>query len=102
LIWNHARKGPIEGTIVKDEDEWLTIRLTTDHKLTLMSPTRRGEVQEQGSLLTVRKSLLTVVNATTTESQLEGSTTTRGSLTANNRPLTLISLGQTTVSITFE
>lgn len=49
-VWRHTRKGLIHGIVVKDEGEWLTIRLTKDHY--------NGDA---GDLLAVRTSYLTEV-----------------------------------------
>lgn len=59
--WNHSRKGRITGEIIRDDGEWVDIRLTGDHELRYKSEANRGRVDEAGEVLTVRKSLLTEI-----------------------------------------
>lgn len=48
--WNHTRKGRIEGEVVRDDGEFVDLKLTTNH--------RHGA---RGETITVRKSFLTEV-----------------------------------------
>jgi len=57
--WIHSRKGRIEGTIVREDETWMQIRLSSDHELRYGSESNRGRIDEAGDVLTVRKRLLT-------------------------------------------
>lgn len=59
--WMHQRKGRITGVIVGEVDEWLQIELCGDHRLNYAAEDNQGRVDEDGHLLTVRKSFLTEV-----------------------------------------
>lgn len=58
-VWNHRRKGRIEGEIVWEHGDWVRIRLTGEHHLRYMSEANRGRVHEDGDQITVRRRLLT-------------------------------------------
>ncbi|WP_217997707.1 hypothetical protein, partial [Gordonia soli] len=66
-VWQHSRKGRIEGEIVWQKGEWIHIRLTGDHHLRFASEANRGRVELDGSHITVRRSLLTPAPAPDTE-----------------------------------
>jgi hypothetical protein len=59
--WLHSRKGRIRGTVVREDDVWVTIRLAGDHALRYASQGNRGRVDEDGEPLVVRRSLLTEI-----------------------------------------
>lgn len=56
--WIHSRKGEIEGEVVKDEGDFVSIQLTAEATLKWRSEDRRGSINEVGEILTVRKSFL--------------------------------------------
>ncbi|QKY80055.1 hypothetical protein SEA_DOGGS_55 [Gordonia phage Doggs] len=57
-VWNHRRKGRIEGEIIWERDDWVHIRLTGDHRLSYGSESNRGRIDVDGECITVRRSLL--------------------------------------------
>jgi hypothetical protein len=60
MKWIHARKGIVEGEIVREEGEWVDIKLTGDQTLR----TARGwDDCHDGDVVTVRKSFLREVPA---------------------------------------
>lgn len=56
--WSHARKGMIQGIEVGGDAEWLRIRLIGDHELRYASTSNRGRIDEDGEILTVRRTLV--------------------------------------------
>ena len=50
--FTHTRKGVIEGEVVKDDGEWMTIRLSHAYEDSRVS-------LDEGETLKVRKSLIT-------------------------------------------
>jgi len=64
--WNHARKGIIEGTIIREDDEWVDIELSRKTRAAdWPDPFKDGFRPVYAStkqVLRVRKSLLTEVD----------------------------------------
>lgn len=60
-VWQHSRKGRIEGVVVREDDTWVDVRLTGDHELNYYSQCYRGCLDVDGSVITLRKSLMTEV-----------------------------------------
>lgn len=58
MKWRHSRKGIIEGDIVGDDGTFVRIRLKGDHEMTYISASNAGRVDEDGEVITVRKSFL--------------------------------------------
>lgn len=54
--WVHDRKGRIIGTVVRQDDTWMWVRLVGDHRLMYGSESYRGRVDEDGDVLCVRAS----------------------------------------------
>lgn len=63
-VWIHSRKGRIEGEVVREDDTWMTVKLTGDHELHYYSQAYRGDVDVDGSTITLRKSLMRPVDVT--------------------------------------
>lgn len=61
-VWNHSRKGRIEGVVVREDDEWMWVRLTGEHRPRYASEAMRGLRHFDGDVMTLRKSLMTVVD----------------------------------------
>lgn len=59
--WRHRRQGLITGVIIGGDDTWAKIRLHGDHRLSYMSESNRGRIDEDGDVLTVRREFLTEV-----------------------------------------
>ncbi|AON97354.1 hypothetical protein BIZ71_gp61 [Gordonia phage Hedwig] len=57
-VWNHRRRGRIEGEIIWERDDWVHIRLVGDHRLSYGSESNRGRIDADGERITVRRSLL--------------------------------------------
>lgn len=62
-VWMHRRKGRIEGIIIRDDGDFVTIALTQDQKLKMF--TESGE-KERGDIIQVRKAFLTPMPPTIT------------------------------------
>ena len=52
--WYHCRKGLISGVVIREDDEWITIELTSEAGAFLPE-----NVREPGERLTFRRSLVT-------------------------------------------
>lgn len=62
--FRHSRKGLLTGVVLRDDGEWVHLRLVGDHDPNRMYHSeayRAGAPSEHGETLTVRKSLLTEV-----------------------------------------
>ena len=57
--WTHSRKGTITGTVVREDDTWMWVRLSGDHTLRYGSESNRGRVDEDGDIMQLRRSLMT-------------------------------------------
>ncbi|MBO0883296.1 MAG: hypothetical protein J2P17_23765 [Mycobacterium sp.] len=57
-IWMHSRKGRIAGEVVRQDDEWMWVRLAGNHALRYMSEFNRGLVHADGEVLCLRRSLM--------------------------------------------
>ncbi|OHU47302.1 hypothetical protein BKG82_27000 [Mycobacteroides chelonae] len=58
MTWNHPIKGLITGHVVWQDDTWAKIKLVGDHKLRYGARRNRGRVDEDGAVLTLRRSRL--------------------------------------------
>ncbi|MCV7138370.1 hypothetical protein [Mycolicibacterium fortuitum] len=56
--WTHSRKGTITGTVVREDDTWMWVRLSGDHTLRYAAQGNRGRVEEDGDVMCLRKSLM--------------------------------------------
>ena len=58
-VWQHSRKGRIEGEVLWEHGEWVRIRLTGhDQKLYWFAEANRGRIDAVGDEITVRRSFL--------------------------------------------
>lgn len=67
MKWNHARKGRIEGELVRDLGDFVDIELSKQVRLGRPDPMRRLGFRalnaKPGTIIRVRKSLLTIMEA---------------------------------------
>ena len=66
--FHHSRKGRLTGVVVRDDGEWVHLRLVGDHDPNRMYHSeayRVGGVADDGEVLTVRKSFLTEIEEAT-------------------------------------
>ena len=61
MIWIHQRKGIIEGKIIRDDGEWVDIRVTKDINIFTLGKIHKS-FYKKGEVITVRKSFLKEVN----------------------------------------
>jgi len=61
--WIHSRKGRITGDVVRQDDDWMWVRLIGAHTLKYMSEYNRGQVDEDGEVLCLRRSMMNPVAA---------------------------------------
>jgi hypothetical protein len=64
-VWKHSRKGRIEGTVVKADDDWVWIQLAAEHTLNYYSESNRGHVDHKDEVIVVRRSFLTEITEAT-------------------------------------
>jgi len=60
-VWHHSRKGRITGDLLREDDTWMWVRLTGEHRLRWMSECNRGAVNDDGEVMCLRKSLVKLV-----------------------------------------
>lgn len=60
--WIHSRKGRITGTVVRQDDTWMWVRVVGDHQLRYMSESNRGRVDEDGDVMCLRASFMREVS----------------------------------------
>lgn len=65
-VWIHQRKGRIEGTVVRRDETWTTIRLSAD----AWGDVRRRRLDEAGSVQQYRTSLLREIAPHPTEADV--------------------------------
>lgn len=56
--WMHDRKGPVRGRLVREDDQWMWIVLDGDQQLRYLSAYNRGVVDQDGSVMCLRKTLM--------------------------------------------
>lgn len=57
-VWHHSRRGCIQGDRVGGDETWLHIRLAVDCPRASMVARGFGPVDEAGTIITVRRSLV--------------------------------------------
>ncbi|MGV8064601.1 hypothetical protein PJP13_24360 [Mycobacterium kansasii] len=58
MIWEHCRKGRIEGEVVREDDTWMMVRLSGAHQPDYYSEANRGRVHDDGEILTLRREFM--------------------------------------------
>lgn len=55
LSWIHTQKGPITGTVLRENDTWMWVKLRGDHTLRYRSEANEGRVDGGGEVLCLRR-----------------------------------------------
>ena len=66
--FHHSRKGRLTGVVVRDDGEWVHLRLVGDHdpnRMYYSVENRAYGIADDGETLTVRKSFLTEIEEAT-------------------------------------
>lgn len=60
-VWNHTRKGRIEGRVLSETEDFITIELTCDQRLRMLSTDDDGH-RRKGDRVTARRAFLREVS----------------------------------------
>lgn len=69
-VWQHTRRGRIEGELLRQDDTWMHIRLTADSPRASALHPGHGPVDKAGETITVRAAHVTEITPRPTLAQL--------------------------------